>query len=100
MLVKSKVKFWQLSFLHYFFALFCVHQSNGEFLRISGREFIYNNERVFLSGANYAWLYYGWDFGNSNYQSAGPIMEQWIRDIANAGGNSLRKFSVYINLDK
>lgn len=83
---------WRLCLLFYFLTLFAGHQSNGEFLRVSGREFIYDNKTVFLSGPNYAWLYYGWDFGYSNYQSAGPIMEQWIRDIADAGGNSLHKF--------
>lgn len=90
MLVRRNCNF----FLFFSFcALFANRQCNGEFLRVVGKEFIYGNESVFLSGVNYAWLNYGSDFGNNYYQTTGPILEQWIRDIAEAGGNSLRKFS-------
>jgi len=87
-MVKQNTMSWQLFLLFSFCMLYL--QCNGEFLHVSGREFIYDNKRVFLSGPNYAWVYYGWDFGNYNYQSTGPLMEQWIKDISNAGGNSLR----------
>lgn len=76
------------------YMLFANNQCNGEFLRVQGRDFYYRNQRVYLSGANIAWVYYGWDFGNDNYAATRGRLEQWIRDISNAGGNTLRKFSV------
>ncbi len=74
------------------FCLLAVHQCNGEFLRVSGQTLMYGADRVFLSGVNIAWKSYGYDFGNGNYGGSGPTLEQWIRDIANAGGNTLRKY--------
>lgn len=68
--------------------------NNGEFLKIEGKDFFYGPSKVFLSGTNIAWNSYGYDFGNGNYANSGPILEQWIRDIAAAGGNILR------NVDK
>lgn len=66
--------------------------SFGEFLRLQGQRFFYGDKPVFLSGANIAWHNYGTDFGNGDYATSGPILEQWIRDISTAGGNSLSEF--------
>nr|KAG5692518.1 hypothetical protein BaRGS_018723 [Batillaria attramentaria] len=49
--------------------------------------------RVFLSGANAAWFFEGFDFGNNQYpyeRKAG--YENWITQIRNHGGNSIRVF--------
>jgi len=73
-----------------FYAIFANNQCNGQFLRVQGSNFFYGDQRVFLSGANIAWVYYGWDFGNGMYENTYERLEQWIRDISNAGGNTLR----------
>ncbi|CAL8118342.1 unnamed protein product [Orchesella dallaii] len=71
-------------------AFACMQASNGEFLRRNGRDLMYGSNKIFLSGANIAWNSYGYDFGNGNYAGSGPTLEQWIRQIALAGGNVLR----------
>jgi len=68
-----------------------VAYTSGEFLSVSGKSFRYGSQTVFLSGVNYAWNDYGNDFGNGRYSSTGPVLEQWIRDVAAAGGNSVSK---------
>lgn len=65
------------------------YETVGEFLRIKENKFYYGDRHVFLSGVNIAWNNYGLDFGNGNYTNQGPQLEQWIRDISAAGGNSL-----------
>ncbi|XP_046463073.1 mannan endo-1,4-beta-mannosidase-like isoform X1 [Daphnia pulex] len=62
-------------------------------LTTSGRDFLYNGQRVFLSGANIAWYSYGYDFGNGVYQSdVKETLETWLTMIANSGGNSVRQW--------
>ena len=56
-----------------------------------GGNLLLNDEKIFQSGMNIAWNQYGGDFGNGNYEFTGPQLEKYIRDISNAGGNSLRK---------
>lgn len=73
-------------------ALFLINGSSGQFLEVHGRNFQFNGQQVFLSGVNIAWNSYSFDFGNGQYAQNGPILEQWIREISAAGGNSLRKF--------
>lgn len=48
---------------------------------------MYNGEKVFLNGANYAWNNYGYDFGNGGYTDT---LDQWMKEIGDAGGNSVR----------
>ena len=45
-------------------------------------------------GVNIAWNYYGYDFGNHQYDSAGGKLESWLEEIKNNGGNSARKFPI------
>jgi len=71
-------------------ALFLINGSSGQFLQVQGRTLSFNGQHVFLSGVNIAWNSYSFDFGNGQYASSGPILEQYIRDIRAAGGNSLR----------
>lgn len=62
-------------------------------LTTNGRDFLYNGQKVFLSGANIAWYSYGYDFGNGLYQSSTKeTLETWLTMIANSGGNSVRKY--------
>lgn len=78
-----------------FYALFANQECNGaDFLRVVGRDFYYRNQRVFLSGVNIAWVYYGHDFGNDYFASTRARFEQWIGQISSSGGNSLRKFLI------
>lgn len=72
-----------------FYILINCYGTVGEFLRIEGKFFYYGDQQVFLSGVNIAWNNYGLDFGNGNYTNQGPQLEEWIRGISAAGGNSL-----------
>jgi mannan endo-1,4-beta-mannosidase len=68
-------------------------------LTTSGRDFLYNGQRVFLSGANIAWYSYGYDFGNGVYQSdVKETLETWLTMIANSGGNSVRKCDAQVEM--
>jgi len=73
------------------FLLGALQIASAEFLRVQGKDLYYGQSKVFLSGANIAWKYYGYDFGNNQYQSTKGDLERWIREIAQAGGNSLSK---------
>lgn len=65
-------------------------------LTTSGRDFYYNGQKVFLSGVNIAWNSYGYDFGNGAYESnSKATLETWLTQIANNGGNSIRKLTNY-----
>jgi mannan endo-1,4-beta-mannosidase len=62
-------------------------------LTTSGTNLYYNGQKVFLSGANIAWNSYGYDFGNGQYAAnSKSTLESWLTQIANSGGNSVRKF--------
>lgn len=75
----------------------CVTLGVGR-LTTSGRDFLYNGQKVFLSGANIAWYSYGYDFGNGLYESNSKVtLETWLTMIANSGGNSIRKCSKNTN---
>ncbi|XP_064600906.1 mannan endo-1,4-beta-mannosidase-like [Liolophura sinensis] len=67
-----------------------VYGANPSFLSVHGNHFQLNGERVFLSGANQAWVSYGYDFGNRNYQWRGKDLERYLKELHQAGGNSLR----------
>lgn len=64
--------------------------SGQRYLAVEDGEFRLNGEKIFRSGMNIAWSQYGADFGNGNYEITGPQLEKYIRDISNAGGNSIR----------
>lgn len=65
--------------------------ATAEYLRVSGRDLYYGNDRVFLSGPNIAWSCYGCDFGNNRYNDgSGAILEEYVRNIKSNGGNALR----------
>jgi mannan endo-1,4-beta-mannosidase len=61
------------------------------FLSVQNGQLTLNGEKVFLSGMNIAWHYYGMDFGNGQYSCCtGSALEDYIRRIKAEGGNSLR----------
>jgi len=71
--------------------VFTLSPTSSEFLRTGGSNFYYGNDKVFLSGTNFAWNSYGYDFGNGAYDSnSKAIFEDWIRQIRGGGGNTLR----------
>ncbi|KAI9559836.1 endo-beta-1 [Daphnia sinensis] len=60
-------------------------------LTVSGRDFYYNGQKVFLSGVNIAWNSYGYDFGNGQYAAnSKSTLESWLTSIDANGGNSVR----------
>lgn len=60
-------------------------------LEVRGTDLVYNGVKVFLSGTNIAWNSYGYDFGNSGYNSYGPKLEEWLEMVRQNGGNSISK---------
>ncbi|KAK7104066.1 mannan endo-1,4-beta-mannosidase-like isoform X2 [Littorina saxatilis] len=64
--------------------------SAGGYLTRSGKHFVHNGKKVFLSGANTAWVSYGYDFGNHQYQQRRNRYLYLMDKVKNAGGNSMR----------
>jgi len=62
----------------------------GGRLSIQGKKFMKDGQHVFLSGANTAWVAYGFDFGNDQYQYRRTQYIQKLDMVKNAGGNSMR----------
>lgn len=60
-------------------------------LAVSGKTFVHNGQKVFLSGANIAWKTYGYDFGNGQYANSKSALESWMTQISANGGNTVRK---------
>lgn len=57
---------------------------------IEGTHFVNDRgQRVFLSGANTAWVSYSYDFGNSQYQYRRSQFIHRLNLVKNAGGNSM-----------
>jgi len=54
-------------------------------------EFQLYGRRIFLSGANQAWYWYDYDFGNGQWWN-GPndVYKKSIDDLSRFGGNTLR----------
>ena len=57
-----------------------------------------DGHRVFLSGANQAWVHYGYDFGNNKYHGVAPTYERYLSELESAGGNSMSNFVYFICL--
>ena len=57
-----------------------------------------DGHKVFLSGANTAWVAYGYDFGNSQYQYRRDQFLHKLDLVSQAGGNSMSELNdrVYI----
>lgn len=62
---------------------------NGR-LYIQGDHFYYNGQRVFFNGVNQAWVSYGYDWGNNQYQYRRSKFQSVVNDVKNNGGNSIR----------
>ena len=53
--------------------------------------FEFNGKRLFLSGANQAWFWYGYDFGNGDWwKDPSKGYTATIESISRIGGNSMR----------
>ena len=68
----------------------CLSTSAVNFLKVNGTSLEFASKRVFLSGANQAWVNYGCDFGNSQSEEHTLTLEGYIDSVAAAGGNSIR----------
>eukprot|EP00094_Tigriopus_californicus_P008112 TCALIF_07808-PB protein Name:"Similar to Mannan endo-1,4-beta-mannosidase (Mytilus edulis)" AED:0.32 eAED:0.32 QI:79/1/0.66/1/0.5/0.66/3/0/149 len=63
----------------------------SNFLRVDGKNFMYGDDIVYLSGTNAAWIQYGNDFGNGQWDSStGSKWTNEIKLIGDSGGNSVR----------
>ncbi|KAK7466635.1 hypothetical protein BaRGS_00037292 [Batillaria attramentaria] len=62
----------------------------GQRLRVSGTHIMRGHDRFFLSGANSAWVAYGYDFGNHQYQQRRAVYLSMLDVVSQAGGNSMR----------
>jgi len=57
----------------------------------SENEFVFNGSKLFLSGANHAWHWYGFDFGDGNFSKApGQAYRDNVDRVADNGGNVMR----------
>jgi len=65
----------------------------ADFLKTGGSNFYYRGEKVFLSGVNFAWRNYGYDFGNGQYwgNNKAGVFKDWISKVHAYGGNTVRK---------
>ena len=67
------------------------NKSNNDYLYINNTQFYFQGKGpIFLSGANQPWMRYGSDFGNGS--PAGHICEldDYLKKLSDAGGNSVR----------
>ncbi|XP_076451220.1 mannan endo-1,4-beta-mannosidase-like [Babylonia areolata] len=62
----------------------------GGYLKQSGTHFTHDGQRVFLSGANTAWVSFGYDFGDHQYQYRRARYIELMEKVRQAGGNSMR----------
>ena len=60
-------------------------------IRVNQTRFYIGNERFFLSGANTAWVHYGEDFGNRQYDRSRQEFLYLLSNVSDAGGNSMSK---------
>ena len=70
---------------------FCVNRLSVNGIEIN--QFIFNCKNVFLSGVNFAWNSYGYDFGNGQYAAnSQTVFNSWLSEEALNGGNTVRNF--------
>lgn len=71
--------------------LFFLNEVLSSKVTISNKEFRFGGQRLFLSGANQAWHWYGYDFGDGQYyKDPSRVYQRNIDEIASNGGNSIR----------
>ncbi|KAK7104063.1 mannan endo-1,4-beta-mannosidase-like [Littorina saxatilis] len=68
----------------------CIKHTCAGRVTIEEKHLVQDGQRIFLSGANTAWVSYGYDFGNSQYQYRRNQFIQRLDLVKNAGGNSMR----------
>ncbi|XP_005095463.3 mannan endo-1,4-beta-mannosidase, partial [Aplysia californica] len=67
-----------------------VQPASSNRLTVSGTSFMLNNNKVFLSGGNLAWINYGCDYGYDFYPNTKPKVEEQFKLMKQAGGNTMR----------
>jgi hypothetical protein len=60
------------------------------FLAVNGTSLKFRGQEVFLSGANQPWVNYGSDFGNNQSNAVRCDLQESIKNVSAAGGNSIR----------
>ncbi|XP_025105016.1 mannan endo-1,4-beta-mannosidase-like [Pomacea canaliculata] len=70
--------------------LFLTGLAVGGYVTRQGTNLIHNGQKIFLSGANTAWVAYGYDFGNNQYQYRRDRYIYLMDKVKEAGGNSMR----------
>ncbi|XP_070180562.1 mannan endo-1,4-beta-mannosidase-like isoform X2 [Littorina saxatilis] len=68
----------------------CLVEGSKLAITVNKTRFYIGNERFFLSGANTAWVNYGADFGNNQYEQSRQEFLYLLSNISDAGGNSMR----------
>ena len=68
-----------------------VAQSNNDYLYINNTQFYFQGKGpIFLSGANQPWMRYGSDFGNGVPSGHVCELDDYLKKLSDAGGNSVR----------
>jgi len=68
----------------------------GQYLGVDGANFVYNGERVYLSGTNTAWIYYGSDFGNNAWDGHGHL---WVEELGRLGAAGANHVRVWVHVE-
>ncbi|KAL4238580.1 hypothetical protein ACF0H5_003287 [Mactra antiquata] len=79
-----------INWISFWLVLHLLNGCYGGRLYTSGKNFMKDGHRVFLSGTNLAWVNYARDFGNNQYNNVKAQMERYLSEIHAAGGNSIR----------
>ncbi|XP_050405040.1 mannan endo-1,4-beta-mannosidase [Patella vulgata] len=64
--------------------------SGGMQMASNHSHFMKDGKMVFLSGVNLAWIHYAYDFGNGQFKNSRADMERYMKELHEAGGNSMR----------
>ena len=87
------MKFYAVSSVVFFLIVLCQSALCVNRLSVNGNKFIFNCKNVFLSGVNFAWNSYGYDFGNGQYAAnSQTVFNSWLSEVALNGGNTIRNF--------
>nr|KAG5700876.1 hypothetical protein BaRGS_012283 [Batillaria attramentaria] len=68
----------------FYIVLSVVHllfMAHGGYISVSNNRLVHGSHRVFLSGANTAWVDYGMDFGNHQYPANRHVFQQMLRNL-------------------
>jgi len=73
------------------FSIFAAGLISASDVRISGKRFKLNGQRIFLNGANQPWVWYDYDFGDGQwYKDPKAEYTRNMYELSRYGGNSMR----------